>query len=148
MNYFVVSPNVRNGGKIKSHIDFMCRNHVVCMGCDKDRKNGWHFANTIQTGDCVIVARRRFWQWTIFFAGIVDGPAKYGDENGEHYTMCRDIRAFVDLRDRSIIKFREGMTGYAKINPGSLFQLHKENAADANFIMGIDKLLTNKARQL
>ena len=54
--------------------------------------------------------------------------------------MCRDIRAFVDLRDSSIIKFREGMTGYAKRNPGSLFQLHKENAVDADFIMGIDKL--------
>ena len=32
--------------------------------------------------------------------------------------------------------------------PGSLFQLHKENAADANFIMGIDKLLANTAKKL
>ena len=103
MNYFVVSPNVRNDGKIKSHIDFMRRSHVVCVGWDKDSKNGWNFANSIHTGDCVIVARRAHWQWIVFFAGIVDGPAKYGDENGEHYTMCRDIRAFVDLRDSSII---------------------------------------------
>jgi hypothetical protein len=29
-----------------------------------------------------------------------------------------------------------------------LFQLHKENAADANFIMGIDKLLANAAKKL
>lgn len=148
MNYYVVSPNVWNDGEIKSHIDFMCRSHVVCMGWDKDRKHGWDFANKIQTGDCVIVAQKKNWQWTVFFAGIVDGPAKYGDENGEHYTMCRDIRAFVDLRDSSIIKFREGMTGYAKRNPGSLFQLHKENAVDADFIMGIDKLLTNTSKQL
>jgi hypothetical protein len=150
MNYYVVLPDVWCDGKIKikSLIDFMCRSHVVCVGWDKDSKNGWYFANSIHTVDCVIVARRAHWQWIVFFAGIVDGPAKYGDENGEHYTMCRDIRAFVDLRDSSIIKFREGMTGYAKKNPGSLFQLHKENVADANFIMGIDKLLANAAKKL
>ena len=148
MNYYVVSPNVWNDGEIKSHIDFMCRSHVVCMGWDKDSKNGWNFANSMHVGDCVIVARRLHWQWTVFFAGIVDGPAKYGDKAGEHYTMCRDIRAFVDLRDGNVIKFCKGMTGYAKKNPGALFQLHVENAVDANFIMGIDKLLTNATNQL
>ena len=58
MNYYVVSPNVWNDGEIKSHIDFMCRSHVVCMGWDKDSKNGWNFANSMHVGDCVIVARR------------------------------------------------------------------------------------------
>ena len=38
MNYYVVSPNVWNDGEIMSHIDFMCRSNVVCMGWDKDKK--------------------------------------------------------------------------------------------------------------
>ena len=61
MNYYVVLPDVWYDGKIKikSLIDFMCRSHVVCMGWDEDRNNGWNFANSIHTGDCVIVARRR-----------------------------------------------------------------------------------------
>ena len=60
MNYYVVLPDVWYDGKIiiKSLIDFMCRSHVVCVGWDKDSKNGWNFANSIHTGDCVIVARR------------------------------------------------------------------------------------------
>lgn len=143
MNYFVLSPNVWNNGDIKSHIDFMSRSHVVCMGWDKDRKNGRAFSNKIQIGDCVIVAQRKDWKWKVFFAGIVDGPARYGDESGEHYTMCRDIRAFVDLHDCNIVEYSEGMTGYARKNPGALFQLHEENPADAKFISGIYKLLSN-----
>lgn len=148
MNYYVISPNVWNDGEINSHIDFMCRSHVVCMGWDKDRKYGWNFANKIHTGDCVIVARRKCWQWTVFFAGIVDGEAKYGDECGEHYTLCRDIRALVDLRDCSVVDFRKGMTAYARKNPGALFQLHEGNVADAKFISDINKLLSNAAKQL
>ena len=148
MKYYVISPNVWNDGEIMSHIDFMCRSHVVCMGWDKDRKYGWDFAHKMHTGDCVIVARRKCWQWTVFFAGIVDGEAKYGDECGEHYTLCRDIRAFVDLRNRSIVEFREGMTGFARKNPGALFQLHEGNVADAKCIAGINTLLSNAAQQL
>ena len=147
MNYYVISPNVWNDGEIKSHIDFMCRSHVVCMGWDKDKKHGWDFANKIQPGDCVIVARRKCWKWTVFFAGIVDGIAKYGDENGEHYTMCRDIRTFVDLRDCSVVEFSVGMTGYARKNPGSLFQLHEGNVADNKFIRSIDRVLFNAEKQ-
>lgn len=145
MNYYVISPNVWNDGEINSHIDFMRRNHVVCMGWDKDSKYGWNFANKIHTGDCVIVARREHKRWTVFFAGIVDGEAKYGDECGEHYTLCRDIRAFVDLK---IVEFCEGMTGYARQIPGALFQLHEWNPMDAKFISVINKLLGNAAKQL
>ncbi len=148
MNYFVISPNVWNNGDIKSHIDFMSRSHVVCMGWDKNRKNGRTFSNKIQTGDCVIVAQRKNWKWKVFFAGIVDGPARYGDECGEHYTMCRDIRAFVDLHDCDVVEYNEGMTGYARKNPGALFQLHEENPADAKFISGIYKLLSNADNSL
>lgn len=141
MNYYVISPNVWNDGNVEPHVDFMSRNHVVCMGWDQDRKHGIAFADKIKTGDRIIVAQKKNWKWTIYFAGIVDGVAKYGDEDGEHYTMCRDIRAFVDLRDQCVLKFKEGMTAYARKNPGALFQLHRENMADAKFIDGIEKLL-------
>ena len=119
----------------------MSRSHVVCMGWDKNKKHGRAFAYKIQTGDRIIVAQKKNWKWTVFFAGIVDGPARYGDINGEHYTMCRDIRAFVDLHDCDAVEFIQGMTGYARKNPGALFQLHREKPADAKFISGIEKLL-------
>ena len=141
MNYYVISPNVWNNGNVEQHVDFMSRNHVVCMGWDRDRKHGEAFSDKIKTGDRIIVAQRKNWKWTIYFAGIVDGEAKYGDEDGKHYTMCRDIRAFVDLRDQRILKFKDGMTGYDRKNPGALFQLHRGNTADAKFIDGIERLL-------
>ena len=39
MNYYVISPNVWNDGNWSSHVDFMVRNSIVCMGWD--RGNRW-----------------------------------------------------------------------------------------------------------
>ena len=75
MNYYVISPNVWNDGKWASHVDFMVRNSIVCMGWDRGNKNGDAFAN-MSFGDCVVVARRSNWQWRVFFVGLVDGPVK------------------------------------------------------------------------
>lgn len=149
MNFYVISPNVWGDGNIRPHVNYMARNHLVCMGWDRDRKNGWDFANKIKKGDGIIVAQRKYWKWTIFFAGIVDSSARYGDEKGRHYTMCRDLRAFVDLRERAgVIEFFEGMTGNTKKNPGALFQLHKENVHDAKFIASVENLLLQADRSL
>lgn len=142
MNYFIISPNVWGDGNVEPHVEFMTRNHLVCMGWDIDRKHGWAFSEKIQMGDRVIVAQRRNWKWTVYFAGVIDGPAKYAETNGQHYTMCRDLRAFVDLRGRNgVVEFPEGMSGYARRNPGALFQLNGGNEADKRLITSIETLL-------
>ena len=141
MNYYVISPNVWNDGKWASHVDFMVRNSIVCMGWDRGNKNGDAFAN-MSFGDCVVVARRSNWQWRVFFVGLVDGPVKYDDEAVDHFTQARDIRSIIDLRDHpTVLQFMPGMTSHGRKNPGAIFRLHNDNADDKRFITVIDELL-------
>lgn len=148
MTYYVISPNVWNDGAFEPHVNFMLKNHVVCMGWDRGGRSGDMFAK-IKPGDRVIVARRNQWKWRTFFIAIVDGYAKYDSETAGHFTQACDIRSIVDVRDESdLLAFTEEMTGFSKKNPGSIFRLHQENEGDRRFVSVVEKLLQQKRGEL
>lgn len=73
MNYYVVSPNIYNDGD--NYAEEMYTKGIAAVGWDLNNKNGMLF-KSIQTGDCIIVAKRTDWKWKYFYMGLVVGEEK------------------------------------------------------------------------
>ena len=138
MNYYVVSPNAANDGCANDYLACMKRQHAVFMGWNSSHRSRAMFSR-IRPGDCILVARRRNWEWESYFVGIADSVSAPDNDSGEGFAQRIELRQFTDLSDcRDIIPFAPGGTSYEKRNPGAIFRLNRKNKIDRNMIRRLD----------
>lgn len=130
MNFYVVSPNVYNDGNVDYYKNEMLDRHIVIMGYSKEDGNKWvkMFNDTMNIGDCVIVARGANWQKQVFFAGIISSESMTYTEEGE--SLYREIQYLTDLSN-DVIPFNIDCAYGASRQSGSIYQLKPDsNPAD------------------
>ena len=109
--YWVVSPNVKddrtkNQETVEKWKEVIRHDHVAIMGWSPEDEDNGHgvgpkFANKVQKGDIVLIARRKNWKPDVVGLGIVRGECeekKYPDIQ-EEPVYVRKLRPFVLLRE-------------------------------------------------
>lgn len=137
--YFVVSPNAWNDGKVDTYLQYMKSHHVVFMGWDKDSKFGRIFAKA-RIGDRIIVARGANWQKSSFFAGIIDSESKEDKESGNEFSQYRDLRSLVEL-DADELPFSPQCTYKGAHLIPAIYQLNSVNPADVKIMRRVENML-------
>ena len=98
MNYYVISPNIFNDGN--NYADEMYSKHIAAVGWDVNSTKGMQF-KSIQTGDCIIVAKRTNWNWEYYFMGVVVGE----EETPSCGTLSKKLSPIVKLNNNCDLKF-------------------------------------------
>jgi len=98
MNYYVISPNIFNDGN--NYADEMYSKHIAAVGWDVNSTKGMQF-KSIQTGDCIIVAKRTNWNWEYYFMGVVVGE----EETPSCGTLSKKLSPIVKLDNNCDLKF-------------------------------------------
>ena len=98
MNYYVISPNIYNDGD--NYADKMFEKGIAAVGWDKDRPKGIQF-NSIQNGDCIIVAKRSNWEWRCFYLGLVVGE----EEVPSYGTISKKLSPIIRINNNSDLDF-------------------------------------------
>ena len=98
MNYYVISPNIFNDGN--NYADEMYSKRIAAVGWDVNSTKGMQF-KSIQTGDCIIVAKRTNWNWEYFFMGVVVGE----EETPSCGTLSKKLSPIMKLDHNCDLKF-------------------------------------------
>ena len=98
MNYYVISPNIYNDGN--NYADEMYAKGIAAVGWDVENKNGLLF-NSIQIGDCIIVAKRTDWNWKYFYMGLVVGE----EDNPSCGTLSKKLSHIIKLGEHCNLNF-------------------------------------------
>lgn len=79
-HYWVVSPNVINDNKtVEDWKRAILRAHIAIMGYSPDdggKRLGWKFANDVQIGDIILIARRHDWESDVVGFGVAKGESE------------------------------------------------------------------------
>jgi hypothetical protein len=130
MNAYVISPNALNDGRIRHFIDRSLNEQVVFMGWPPDKPLGKLF-DELSKGDLVIIAQGANWRKTTFAAGIIDDKQTQYDEGDRVY--LRRLLPCVDLLKVQVPFDTDCSFGKSR-NPGAIYKLKKDNAADKRVI--------------
>ena len=141
--YWVISPNVENDGKADSWLKRSLDERKVFVGYDRDKKHGSTFEYTIDINDCVIIAKGAKDDRKLYTAGLVTSPRKY-DEEGE--VFYRKVDYLIDEKDFEIqsIELNSDNAYGESSNPGTIYELKKNNKFDKLVIDKIDTIIQLK----
>jgi len=102
--YWVLSPNVKRDERtVSDWKTLIIRTHAAIMGWPPKQRFGRRFANDLQVGDIILIARRHNWEPDVVGFGVVKGKCKEKlfrrllDEP----VYVRKLSPFISIKQRS-----------------------------------------------
>jgi 5-methylcytosine-specific restriction protein B len=147
MNFWVISPNVKDDGDIDYWLKRIKNENKVFVNYEDDSKHGMTFKNTINKGDIIIIAHGAKDNRKIYFAGEVISNVKSNDVDGANFRLLDKFLETGLLRERGVILNSKNAYGESK-NPGTIYKLHESNKYDYNVMRKIIEIFDEKNKIL
>lgn len=145
INYWVISPNVKNNNEVDDWRKFLSKYPLVCMGWSPGDKGGDYFHKEMNIDDVVIVAQRQSWNWNIYSLGMVSSNV-FSNGNGIESNVWEEMPTESWYRKLSywIPKPKIGtFNGYTGQIPPAIWKL-----TDEETINNINAMITNEKKNI
>jgi len=130
VQFWVVSPNVKNDEKENDWKDFISKNPFSCMGWGPEDERGKTFAEKIKSNDVIINAQRKNWVSTIFSAGVVTSESSLQRIDGmpsEAYIRRLSPYLSKDVFEKDPISFDGATYNGGNRQIPAIYELHPES---------------------
>lgn len=141
--YWVVSPNVLNDGNISYWLKKSKDENKVFVGYGSDKKLGERFDTTVKINDCVIIAQGAKDNRTLYRIGIINSSRQFEETEEVFY---RDVNYLLSKKDvvDSEIGLNSNNAFFESNNPGTIYELKRENKFDKNVMDKIESAFKHK----
>ena len=130
VQFWVVSPNVKNNEEENDWKDFISKKPFSCMGWGPEDNRGHTFAEEIKSNDVIINAQRKNWVTTIFSAGVVTSESSLQRIDGmpsEAYIRRLSPYLSKDAFEKNAISFDGATYNGGNRQIPAIYELHPEN---------------------
>lgn len=144
--YWVISPNARNNGNVKSWIEKSKSENKVFVGYDSTNKLGERFEKEVSNDDCVIIAQGAKDNRTLFLIGIIKSERLYDDDQEIFYRSVNYLLSKADILNHQII-LDSNNAFFESSNPGTIYELKQHNKYDLKVMRQIEEAFKLKIEQ-